>query len=105
MGKEVEIATYSNLAEAELAKQTLEANGLSKIIILNESGGGALGQTLAHGIKILVPEADAQTARSLLGQPEPGDLSDKMWKCTKCGEEIEWQFTECWSCGSERELV
>ena len=24
------------------------------------------------------------------------------WKCTKCGEEVEGQFTECWNCGNSR---
>lgn len=24
------------------------------------------------------------------------------WRCTKCGEEVEGQFTECWNCGESR---
>ncbi|MGH7773423.1 MAG: DUF2007 domain-containing protein [Candidatus Binatia bacterium] len=24
------------------------------------------------------------------------------WKCRKCGEEVEGQFTECWNCGNSR---
>jgi len=26
----------------------------------------------------------------------------KPWKCPKCGEESESQFTECWNCGESR---
>ena len=24
------------------------------------------------------------------------------WRCPRCGEAIEGQFTDCWSCGTER---
>ena len=24
------------------------------------------------------------------------------WRCPKCGEQLEGQFTECWSCGTRR---
>ncbi len=26
----------------------------------------------------------------------------RAWKCTRCGEEVEGQFTECWNCGGAR---
>ena len=26
----------------------------------------------------------------------------KPWRCGRCGEEIEGQFTECWNCGRDR---
>lgn len=26
----------------------------------------------------------------------------KPWRCVKCGEEIEGQFSECWKCGQRR---
>jgi hypothetical protein len=26
----------------------------------------------------------------------------KPWKCHRCGEEIEGQFSECWNCGNSR---
>jgi ribosomal protein S27AE len=31
------------------------------------------------------------------------DPSVLAWKCPRCGEQIEAQFTQCWSCGHERE--
>ena len=24
------------------------------------------------------------------------------WRCQRCGEDVERQFTECWSCGTDR---
>lgn len=27
------------------------------------------------------------------------------WTCGRCGEKLEGQFTECWSCGAERPAV
>jgi len=32
-------------------------------------------------------------------------ITDKklpIWKCTKCGEKLEGQFTTCWRCGENR---
>ncbi len=30
------------------------------------------------------------------------ETTGKSWKCSKCGEESESQFTECWNCGESR---
>ena len=30
------------------------------------------------------------------------ELSGQRWECPGCGENLEGQFTECWSCGAER---
>lgn len=32
---------------------------------------------------------------------EHKDLGSK-WKCSKCGEMIEAQFTDCWNCGEKK---
>ena len=29
-------------------------------------------------------------------------FSADAWKCPQCGEELEGQFTECWSCGARK---
>lgn len=35
--------------------------------------------------------------------PKESDLEVIKWKCKKCGEGIEGQFSECWKCGASRE--
>jgi hypothetical protein len=30
------------------------------------------------------------------------DLNTKEWRCSKCGESNEGQFSECWKCGAPR---
>ena len=32
----------------------------------------------------------------------PLESVKKPWSCAACGEEVEGQFTECWSCGRSR---
>ncbi|WP_018861645.1 MULTISPECIES: DUF2007 domain-containing protein [unclassified Thioalkalivibrio] len=56
------------------------------------------------GRVMVVHEAQAQEARELIveyleGEPEH---DGKEWKCSRCGERIEPQFTQCWNCGRER---
>lgn len=53
---------------------------------------------------MVVHEAQAEQARELIveyleGEPEH---DGKEWKCSRCGERIEPQFTQCWNCGRER---
>jgi hypothetical protein len=43
--------------------------------------------------------ADYESRRTRPAATEPG------WKCRRCGQELEAQFTACWSCGTERSLV
>ena len=33
---------------------------------------------------------------------EDQSLPRHEWRCPRCGETIEGQFTDCWSCGTER---
>ncbi|MCP5150038.1 MAG: DUF2007 domain-containing protein [Ectothiorhodospiraceae bacterium] len=32
----------------------------------------------------------------------PHDAEAVQWRCPRCGEVLEGQFTQCWSCGTER---
>jgi rubrerythrin len=32
------------------------------------------------------------------------NLPQTPWTCSQCGEELEGQFSECWSCGTSRDL-
>lgn len=55
-------------------------------------------------VVVVHPEQEQQ-ARAVIkeyleAEADPGVLA---WKCPRCGEQIEAQFTQCWSCGYERE--
>jgi Putative prokaryotic signal transducing protein len=43
-------------------------------------------------------EAEAILKKTLA----PLNSVKKPWRCDRCGEEIEGQFTECWKCGQSR---
>ena len=50
------------------------------------------------------PYADALelAAEYTAGAGEPIGSAADMWRCRSCGEAVEAQFTECWSCGESR---
>jgi hypothetical protein len=43
-----------------------------------------------------------EASRLLEETLSPAGDSGVGWKCIRCGETIERQFTECWSCGESR---
>ena len=53
----------------------------------------------------VVNEDDLEKARSLVAELEAraSDSSRGPWVCAQCSEELEAQFTTCWSCGAERD--
>jgi hypothetical protein len=65
---------------------------------------GELPPTECWARVVVVDDAQAAQARAvILGYLEPGPLPDASgWTCSRCGEAIEAQFTQCWQCGGER---
>ncbi|WP_321927135.1 putative signal transducing protein [Paraburkholderia guartelaensis] len=53
----------------------------------------------------LVDERDEKLARRLIEDavngPPPGSPT---WRCARCGEVLEAQFTVCWNCGRDRDV-
>jgi hypothetical protein len=47
-------------------------------------------------------ETDAGRAEAIL-QNALAPVTGPQWQCTKCKEECEPQFTQCWRCGAWRE--
>ena len=47
-------------------------------------------------------EEAMQVVREYSSKGVAGRSIVKEWKCKKCGEIIEEQFSECWQCGAER---
>lgn len=46
-------------------------------------------------------ERAVQIVRDFQSQESSVTLAGEEWKCEKCGETNEAQFSECWNCGSE----
>ena len=51
----------------------------------------------------VVEDAQVDNARLLLEGPGSNGLTNPSWKCPKCGEMLEGQFSACWSCGEPQE--
>ena len=52
----------------------------------------------------LVDERDETMARRLIAAATAGPARGaRSWRCKKCGETLEPQFTVCWQCGTARD--
>ena len=103
-------------AEAHFVRGLLEAQGLHPVV-LGEILGTARGdlplspQTLPS-VYVLPEEVEAampiiqEYVERTYSQGEPGEeeppSAGEPWKCPRCGEMIEAQFTQCWNCLAER---
>jgi hypothetical protein len=63
----IEIGVYPTRSDAELAQSALEAAGISSVIA-SDDAGGAYPFDLSGGARLLVDEADAQAAATILDQ-------------------------------------
>ncbi|HWO43797.1 MAG TPA: DUF2007 domain-containing protein [Candidatus Eisenbacteria bacterium] len=53
--------------------------------------------------ELWVEERRAAEAKTILRKTlAPIKAVRKPWRCHRCGEEIEGQFSECWKCGQSR---
>jgi hypothetical protein len=88
----------------EIIRNLLAQEGI-ETTVLNVSTGSLLGEvpffSAAPEIWILRDE-DEPRARAIVGDYESGAIQDQLtrepWKCPRCGELVEGQFTECWNC-------
>jgi hypothetical protein len=93
-----------NITLVSLYKDILEAQGI-KCLIRNELLTGSGCQLLAIECwpELRVGDEDfAQANRLIEDALSEETQSDTSWKCASCGEVMEGQFTECWSCGQSR---
>ena len=80
----------------------LSSHGFSTSIKNTNLADGAVPRIIAP-FEIWVSESNFTQAEELLQRVLTQDESKGApWKCRKCGELAESQFTECWSCGDSR---
>jgi hypothetical protein len=98
------VYSASNITLVSLYKDILEAHGI-ECLIRNELLTGSGCQLLAIECwpELCVGDEDfAEASRLIEAALSREAESNKAWKCTSCGEEMEGQFTECWKCGQSR---
>ncbi len=75
MDKEVEVARFTEVSEAEVAKGLLTANGIPCMLAYDDVGGMEPQMNLGEGIRLVVPGNFAEDARRLLASVEDGTAS------------------------------
>jgi hypothetical protein len=87
-------------------KNIVESYGIP-CIVKNRFLSGAAGElppTEVWPILCVEDERDYDRAKQIVDE-ELNRLDDthQYWVCSKCGERIEGQFTDCWKCGAPKE--
>lgn len=100
-------AVYSslNLVEAHHLKNVLAAAGI-RCRMRNEELVRLAGEIPFPecSLQILVERAEDYPAAEALVREflRPRPHAGPSWRCARCGETSEAQFTACWSCGEDR---
>jgi hypothetical protein len=101
------IHTSESLIEIAHLCNVLEAQGI-RCSVRNDRLGGVIGEIpfVECWPELWVEqERDAARAESLLRQARTVQPSGLGWHCGRCGEPIEAQFEQCWSCGALRPVA
>jgi len=100
-------AVYSslNLVEAHHLKNVLAAAGI-RCRMKNEELVRLAGEIPFPecALQLLVERAEDYPAAEALVRDflKPRPQASPSWRCSRCGETSEGQFTACWSCGGDR---
>ena len=91
-------------AELELLKNILADNGIICEVRNGEMSGIVPAPPFYE--ELWTTDEDYPKAAELLAgwQKAPSQASGS-WTCPACGEVVEAQFSSCWKCGAQRELI
>lgn len=94
-----------NLVETHHLKNLLQSAGI-RCRIKNEDLVRLAGEVPFPecALQLLVERAEDYPAAEILVRDflKPRPHTRAPWRCARCGETSEGQFTACWSCGAER---
>ena len=105
-----EVYTARDVVDARLMKELLESRGVRAVA--RGEPLSILGINIPLGRvfpSVLVDETDFARARQIVDdflqslEQEQGKDDAEPWTCPQCGENLEGQFRECWSCGAGRD--
>lgn len=103
-----QVFTAYRLSDAYFVKTLLEAEGISSLI-RNESLLKGQATTDGHPSVWILDDSQFEMAASITSryindEGSPG-IKGHSWKCPKCRELLDPQFTTCWQCGTDRPEV
>lgn len=92
------------LGEAHIVKGVLDAEGIGSTVRGEYLAGihGEIPITADTLPSVWVCDSDSERAGRLLEEVLAGVSDGEAWRCPRCEEELEGQFTECWQCGGSR---
>ncbi len=101
----VHVASYLNSAEAELARVRLAMDNIpvwlenATLVLWCWYYSDAVG-----GVKVFVPEPEAERAWTILHPPRESDGEDRPLRtCPACEMQLDSAWTVCWRCGCTAE--
>ncbi len=94
----------NSLAQAHLIKGFLDAEGIFAVVRGEHLVGlaGEIPITMDTLPSIWVGPEDRERSRRLIDEALRHPQVQDDWTCAGCGESVEGQFTECWSCGANK---
>jgi hypothetical protein len=100
------VFTAQMLAMATIMKNVLEANGI-ECVLRNQLIGAGMGELppIECWPEVwVVDDADVERARQLIAAEadEPSPSEGEPWRCSRCGEQVDAVFAQCWNCSAER---
>ncbi len=91
-----------NPTDAYLLREILDTRGI-EAVVKGDLLWAARGDVPENPSVWVVKDEDYEGAKQVVREYLSKDVAGKKeWKCKKCGEIIEGQFSECWQCGTER---
>ncbi|MGH7144134.1 MAG: DUF2007 domain-containing protein [Planctomycetota bacterium] len=109
MANEMAVLRRGYLNDVSLAvdQATLKDAGIDCYLYQEPEGAGAAlyGIQPAEAYLVLVNAADrpaAEQALAAAAQEARAEEAEPPWRCAKCGETCDPQFTSCWKCGAAR---
>jgi hypothetical protein len=99
----IRIYTAQNIALVAPVKSLLEANGIP-CILRNDflsAGRGEIPPIECWPEVWVANDSDAERALQLVAEATQSPDLTTDWRCTRCGEEVDAGFAECWNCGAE----
>lgn len=99
------IFSSHDLISVHHARNLLDAAGIPAVVRneLLSSAMGELPPVECQAELWVVNEGDAARAERILREGRgPQAALGPGWRCARCGEALEAQFTQCWRCGTTR---
>jgi len=98
------VHTAESLVEIAHLRNVLESAGIA-CVVRNDRLGGVVGEMpfLECWPELWIVESGyLLRARALLEEALGARTGGGVWRCGRCGESAEAQFTACWNCGTAR---